>query len=246
MKLQLISDIHLEFQAKANLTLEMLYGKMEEVPDIIVLAGDIITLKNAELFDVFKTFCDHAQYVLYVPGNHEYYGTSFKKGKLRLNALAAEFPNLFILDNGVVDLEGQKFVGSTMWFQRNETTWVYEDMLNDFRAIKDFKYYIGSTNMKAVGFLEQNVTSDSIVITHHLPAEESVAGQFKGDPFNCFYVNDMSKLIQEKQPSFWFHGHTHNACMYTLGRTQVFANPLDYPPNWTANIDAKFQRIIEV
>jgi len=35
--------------------------------------------------------------------------------------------------------------------------------------------------------------------------------------------------MRDGQPKLWIHGHSHDRCDYTLGKTRVVANPLGYP-----------------
>ena len=75
MKIQYMSDLHMEFQENSR------YLKNNELPvtgDVLVLAGDIFYLKDktAPVMNfwkwAFKNYCQ----VLIVPGNHEYYNFS--------------------------------------------------------------------------------------------------------------------------------------------------------------------------
>ena len=72
MKIQYMSDLHLEFCDNSR------WLKHNELPvtgDILVLAGDIFYLKNkiAPLSNFWKWASTNYRQVLIVPGNHEYY-----------------------------------------------------------------------------------------------------------------------------------------------------------------------------
>ena len=72
MKIQYMSDLHLEFCDNSR------WLKHNELPvtgDILVLAGDIFYLKNriAPLNNFWKWASANYRQVLIVPGNHEYY-----------------------------------------------------------------------------------------------------------------------------------------------------------------------------
>lgn len=56
-----------------------------------------------------------------------------------------------------------------------------------------------------------------------------MAQRFEGDPFNTFFLCDMERLIAERRPHWWIHGHTRVPCDYQLGVTRIVANPLGYP-----------------
>ena len=75
MRIQYMSDLHLEFQENSR------YLKHNELPvtgDVLVLAGDIFYLKDkiAPLTKFSKWASESYQQVLSVRGNHEYYNYS--------------------------------------------------------------------------------------------------------------------------------------------------------------------------
>jgi predicted phosphodiesterase len=75
MKLQILSDLHLEMHADGG------SGLIRELDpagvDVLVLAGDITMARRyADLERVFKPLAKKYRHILYVPGNHEYYKSS--------------------------------------------------------------------------------------------------------------------------------------------------------------------------
>ena len=84
---------------------------------------------------------------------------------------------------------------------------------------------------------------------HHLPSYLSVAKQYKNDPFNCFFLSaNMQQLIEERQPKYVIHGHTHDSKDYHIGKTRVICNPYGYD-TWNKkklNKDFKYDLIIEL
>lgn len=87
-----------------------------------------------------------------------------------------------------------------------------------------------------------NVNSNDIIISHHLPSYKSIADKFIRSKLNCFFVSDCEKEIIEKQPKLWFHGHTHSECDYYINNIHILCNPVGYP---TERNDYKW-KIIEV
>jgi hypothetical protein len=57
----------------------------------------------------------------------------------------------------------------------------------------------------------------------------SLQPQYIGDHDQPRYLSDHCSLIEETQPDFWLHGHTHHAVSYRVGRTVVSNNPRGYP-----------------
>jgi hypothetical protein len=77
--------------------------------------------------------------------------------------------------------------------------------------------------------LAAHIRADDVVVTHHLPAFDSVPARFARSAMNAFFVCDMAPQVREHQPKLWIHGHSHDRCDYMLGKTRVVANPLGYP-----------------
>lgn len=124
MKLQLASDLHLEHLI-LRLPWERLIAPAADA-DLLVLAGDISNGLRA-----IRLFGDWPVPVLYVPGNHEFYGRDLPRLRVEL-AAAARGTSVVVLDNAVaahaelsafehwastrqVELERVRFLGSTLW-----------------------------------------------------------------------------------------------------------------------------------
>jgi Icc-related predicted phosphoesterase len=241
MKIQVLSDLHFEFHRDWGNA--FLFHNDPSDVDVLVLAGDI-SLVDYGLIDTLKTFADQYPDVIYVTGNHEYYNSSPAIVHNRLEALDREVDNLHWLNHENVDIDGQIFSGTALWFREHPENVLYERMLSDFLAISSFDPWVYDENDVAETFLNLNVERDTIVVTHHLPAEESVATRFKGTVLNRFFLCDMSDLIWDQQPKLWIHGHTHGNCDYLLGETRVVANPMGYPHALNRDFQKRF--IIEV
>jgi predicted phosphohydrolase len=223
MKIQILSDLHLEFFdfGKERFIKSLI---PEEDVDVLVLAGDIST--KSSITNDLKFICDNWKNVVFVAGNHEYYHSSFNEMNDILDNL--NISNLNILDNDFIDIEGQRFIGSTLWFHDGPKNQSQSHFLNDFRCIKDFQDEVYEKNLKTLEFFKEQVNTQDIVVSHHLPLEESVADQYKNDWFNCFFLCDMSELISNKKPKLWIHGHTHGSFDYNKGKTRVICNPYGY------------------
>ena len=135
MRIQYMSDLHLEFQENSR------YLKYNELPvtgDVLVLAGDIFYLKDkiAPLTKFWKWASGSYQQVLIVPGNHEYYNYSdvMERG-LQWRWMFRE--NVGYYQNQVVRIDDTDFVLSTLWSRvnPNDEYFVWKGM-NDFRQIK--------------------------------------------------------------------------------------------------------------
>lgn len=238
MRIGYMSDLHAEFHRDNGQSLAL------EIPkcDVLVLAGDIMVGK-LRYVNVFDHLLDRAKHIVFVTGNHEYYGTSPEKAHKVLSDYAKATPNFHWLDRGTVNIEGQRFVGASLWFKKTATADRHREWLNDFSVIEAFSHWWPEQARKDEAFLESTVRADDIVITHHLPSHKSVAPEYQGNPYNCYFVNDVEAIIEKRQPKVWIHGHTHNSCQYQIGETKVLCNPFGYAgreENPAFNVAASF------
>ena len=67
MRVQILSDLHIEFPGN---TIPSLAPDAE----LIILAGDLAPVHTRRVGDIAEKW-DGADKILYVPGNHEYYGS---------------------------------------------------------------------------------------------------------------------------------------------------------------------------
>lgn len=226
MKLLILSDLHLEFYTEPS-------GVVESFPkdgyDVVVLAGDIVSGVNSA--EIIGQLCDHfaPHPIVFVRGNHELWRTRRQMYASMLCGIERRKSNFMWLENNEATILGKKFVGTTLWFSRSPFGDVQSYTWCDFKEIEDFRDWVYKANKEAMEFLRQSVTSDSVVVTHYLPTEHVVNEKYKGDPFNCFYVCDMERVILDKKPPLWIHGHTHHAVDCVVGDTRIVCNPRGYP-----------------
>lgn len=158
MKIQLASDLHLEF--------EDVFLKNEKAADVLILSGDILVaddLRNqpASLSwndvqesgfgrakralryrDFFQRVSFQFPHVIYVMGNHEHYHGKFDQSAniIRQTIGYLNINNVYLLDNDTKNIDGVRFVGATMWTDCNKgdpmTQYHLEQCMNDFRVIR--------------------------------------------------------------------------------------------------------------
>ena len=111
MKIQIASDIHLEFGTR-NLPAKRAFVPVPD-RDVLVLAGDIGRQKMARAFVVRELATSP---VVYVPGNHEYYSArSREEIDADWRAIAAEHPGLHCLVAEDAEIDGVRFWGAP-WY----------------------------------------------------------------------------------------------------------------------------------
>ncbi|MCR4521675.1 metallophosphoesterase [Bosea sp. 47.2.35] len=107
MKIWILSDLHLELQEPIPLP-------VPHDADVCVLAGDIDRPIDAAIrWAAFHVASEIP--VVYVPGNHEFYRDSYLGGLVRGCAFAEKHPNVHMLHDASVVIEGVRFVGGTLW-----------------------------------------------------------------------------------------------------------------------------------
>lgn len=233
MRLHILSDLHLEFEPFTPPAVEA---------EAVILAGDVSTGRNG-LKWALKT-SPHRP-VIYVIGNHEFYGQKLQKLINELQELA-DGTNVHLLENGSCRIGDVVFLGATLWtdFALNGNPVVSEVVaqtsMNDYRRIRTLPRYsrlkpsdTRRLHMESRRWLEGQAIAHRgrkvVVVTHHAPSIESIPPAFAGDPCNPAFASDMSRFIVESEARLWVHGHIHSYCDYTLGKTRVLANPRGYP-----------------
>lgn len=239
MKIQLASDLHLEFFQRDFPGTRLISPAAGA--DALVLAGDISNGTEA-----IELFHDWPVPVLYLAGNHEFYGYSFEKLREDLHR-AAEGTSVRFMDNSVVDFGGVRFLGCTMWTDyllpcnrtQRQLMEVAELSLNDHRIIKTRggvfmpAHALGEHNKSRAWLLNQlNTPYDgkTVVVTHHGPHPSSVHPRYIGEPLNAAFVSGNLEELLGKT-SLWLHGHVHDSFDYVVNGCRVVANPLGYARN---------------
>ena len=259
MHIQIVSDIHLEFEQDF---------RIEGTGDVLVLAGDICIAKalnkkernihNVSYYTFFDHVCERFKNVIYVMGNHEHYKGTLNKTADVLREGLSEYNNLHLLDNESIDICGTRFIGSTLWANCDitdpVTAYKLQFAMNDYKLIK----YIDNGNYRKLKpedtyrehkisamYLENALANDipCVVITHHAPSMKSIHKKYANDKqLNTLYASDMEYLMTDNV-KLWIHGHTHNAFDYTVGNTRVVCNPAGYPFERSGEYTAK---VVEV
>ncbi len=106
MRLQVFSDIHVDVVGGFE-------PRLAAGVDAVVMAGDVCE-GAVEAMGFLRRHIPLPTPILFVPGNHEYYGRSIIKER-REAALAAVEHDIRLLDDSVVHLGNVRFVGATLW-----------------------------------------------------------------------------------------------------------------------------------
>lgn len=235
MKIQLASDLHLEF-------LERRFPDSRIITpapgaDILVLAGDIHNGTKA-----VEHFKDWPVPVVYVAGNHEFYGRNWEQTRVELRSACAG-TNITFLDNDVHEFGGCRFLGCTLWtdyrtrgFLQSQCMEACEMAISDHFQIntKEGRFRARQAlddHEQSRRWLEQELAKPypgrTVVVTHHGPHPLSIHPRFHDAKVNSGFVSDLTPLLH--QADLWLHGHVHDSFDYSdVGRCRVVANPGGY------------------
>ncbi len=226
MRIQILSDLHLEFLETVNRMMIWINQLDPGEVDVLVLAGDIAD--HSRLPIVLNHFCKRYTQadIVFCYGNHEFYGADFHDKPLASSTLP---DNLHVLDNDSIEIAGHRFVGATLWFPYNAESHPHRYRLSDFTYIRNFDPAVYEENGTTARFFSDEMQPGDIVVTHHYPCKLSTSKQWENDPTNAFFYAPLDDLIEERRPKLWIHGHTHDSFDYTYGETRIICNPLGYP-----------------
>lgn len=238
MRLRVFSDLHLEF------------GPFEppssEGIDVVVLAGDIdVKGRGVEFAKRFP--CP----VIYVPGNHEYYGGTIPRLTQKFKGAAAG-SNVHALDCDSIVIDGTRFLGASLWtdWKGDGTVEPLDAMhhargaMSDYRRIRvstnfsklrppDTLHWHGQARAWLTNQLAQPHEGPTVVVTHHAPTLRGCRPKEASTPFLGAYASDLESLMGPKVNA-WLFGHTHFAFDERINGTRVVSNPRGYSGEWVA------------
>ena len=251
MKIQLLSDLHLEFLNKEQV--EKLANKISynTSVDVLILSGDICCLSSKSIDNLY-TFLDVIEDsypdIIYVLGNHEYYGTSEQEIHELGHKISKKYSHLHILENTSIVLGDITFYGTTLWFEETVETSLMKYSLNDYRYIKDFQPDFW--NRRAIKFIK-NIPDDKskkVLVTHHIPHSRFISPKYVGNEMNCFYLNEIGFYLNKFDLVTF--GHSHESTNYQFSnRCLAISNPRGYLTNKNnegENDKFEYQLIVEV
>lgn len=215
MRLQVLSDLHLEMT-----------GDTSSIPvlgDVLVVAGDLH--RASVVVEILCNLARRWKHVVYVPGNHEYWGISIAEGDAMLQAPTP--PNVHVLNRQSTVIEGRRFVGCTLWSHPQSLK-----RCNDAYRIKGCtRDAMREWNVECRQFLSKE-TAD-VVVTHFMPVLlcDLVAVGHKSpyaldSEMDSYFGNAGIDLSRGK---LWIFGHTHTRIDAEVRGARLVCNPVGYP-----------------
>jgi len=237
MRLQLLSDLHLETEA--------FDPEPASGAELLVLAGDVDSC-----WDGLRRFRDWPVPIIFVPGNHEYDRRDFDAARAGLRALSEELGFILLDDSACViaDESGRRvrFLGSTRWsdfdlfgeperpramraagyFQRVMAASRHGAPL-DAAAVREEALRCRAWLAQELSLGETGPDWDATVaITHFAPSLRSADPRYGRQPGTASFCNDDEALLPGAR--LWLHGHLHCQHDYLFehasGHTRVVCN----------------------
>ena len=243
MKVAYASDLHFEFQPYR---LERLIEQIEKDIDVLILAGDIqvadrIILDLEHLSNALPNL-----HIVYVTGNHEFYGTSISELETRLFEAFKDHKKIHYLEKSTFEINGVMFLGTTLWTGFDAYP-EYEQSLseeNSMRGISDFNYiFQGSRNYNSsdckarfknnIQWLDDTLKAHEnktcIVVTHFPPLAITCHKQIPISSLSNYFQANCEDMVKKYSPKYWIYGHNHWSDKTNYGNTQFVSCQFGYP-----------------
>ena len=241
MRIWALSDLHVDFDHGGASCLPETYPDS----DVVVIAGDVCEGNQRAIEWIHDQ--RFSRPVVYVAGNHEYYGRH-RENDLALARRAARLvPNLHFLQNDQTIIDGVRFLGATLWTDYKlygephaaACMLAAKSGLNDHRNIwtgDPLRPWLPKDcveeHHRSAGWLEMMLSvrhrGPTVVVTHHAPSPRSVNfRKFPGSPLNAAFASNLEKAAWSCD--MWIHGHIHDATQYKIADASVVCNPRGYP-----------------
>ena len=252
MKIQLLSDLHLEVHPQFV---------PEPAPDadLLVLAGDIGSYQNdsqvagdnfgLERFSPLPQWGGWPTPVVFVPGNHEYDMQDFDAAHDRLRRTCDRL-GLLWLERETLVLNGVRFVGTTLWSNfdaladHEQCTDLTRRLRLRQKAFRAANFYLAKTGTTRAGtpwlaepmreqalacmaWLEDALARPfdgaTVAITHFAPSLRSADPRYGLAPGTAGFCNALDQLLP--RATLWLHGHLHAPSDYTVQGQQADGTP---------------------
>lgn len=241
MKLQILSDLHLETE---DYTPQPAPGA-----DLLVLAGDIDTTWAS-----LSLFANWPVPVVFVPGNHEFDGRDIDEALLALRDQCRQLGiRLLEKEQWITTApDGRKirFLGTTRWCdfdlfgddKRAKAMRASNYFVKVMRATRQGQVFdpiaVREEALRCKNWLSQTLATprlsadqsprwdDTVVITHYGPSLRSADPRYGNQPGTASFCNDDEALMPGVK--LWIHGHLHCRHDYVIshdaGQTHVVSN----------------------
>jgi len=246
MKIQILSDLHVDHKKNYDLFNNRFHARA----DTLIIAGDIHP-HNSENYDTFIKNCLLPKWknVIIIPGNHEFYGSTFddeKFGHFIKLYENSDGHKVHYCNNHILEIEDTQFICSTLWSHIGlSNVYKIQHMLNDYHEIRGLTVDI----VNEIHMINKNFLIDSllqvpnekrcIVVTHHVPSFNLISPRWRSDDLNEAFSADLDTIIMtySDKISHWIHGHSHDSIDKILDGVRFIRNPMGYPREQSGDMD---------
>jgi predicted phosphohydrolase len=250
VRLHVLSDLHLEHAP---------FTVPDVDADVVVLAGDVAP--GSAGIEWMRRHLD-GRPILYVAGNHEFYGNDLPGLTDRLRD-AARGSTIHVLENDEVVIDGVRFLGCSLWSDfdfagaenRANTMRVCERLVNDYKQIRASEH---DRRLRAQDTRDLHVASrawlatrlaaphdgPTVVVTHHGPLVRQRPENPLLAAVGGAFASDLSELMDGERAALWIFGHIHRCVDTDVNGTRVLSNQRGYPHEPVAEFDPEL--VVEV
>ena len=206
-KADFISDLHLDFYLNEFFSLKNFISKFilaDKKGEILIVAGDI-SHDNDLSIDFLSTLSKYYNYILVIPGNHDWYLQ--KKGEDRYKDLieSTESDNvIFLFDEvEVFEYKGVNFAGTMMMYNLHDDVsfYTWRSLLNDHKFIQ--RDFANKRNLADVSYYNKIIDKVDVFVSHIPIVNLDGLSATK----NLFLNVD----VNEKKDVLYISGHTHKS-----------------------------------
>lgn len=261
-----VSDLHINgFQGKPITEVASFFvpADQRDQDSILVLAGDITPVRN-QLRDFIQVVSSRFAAVIYVPGNHEYYGSEMDEWNVSMNSILNNIHDVEAsIDGAQLDEyynDGKpivRFISATLWADGGKSMEEHDAVANtvyDFMHIRkglrtftvgDMMTLHQSQKKQIEMYLDLPWKGKTVVVTHHVPSYSLCHPRFPAES-NGGFASDSDDLILKYKPWMWIHGHTHDTIDTKIGDTRIVCNPRGYVREWNTQFNKFPQLFIDL
>ncbi len=239
MRLWIQADLHIELTRGWDLPAA---GNRPDY-DVLVIAGDLIPRMERGVAWILERVTDHP--VVYIAGNHEFYGCDIDRTVEKARALASG-TNVHILQNDTVQIGDVTFIGASFWTDFNlfgdpgRAMIAAAEFMNDYRKIRVGRYvyrlrpsHTLQRHRQSREFIANELrkpkTGRRVVVTHMAPHPSAIRPAFDEEITSAAYASDASDLLAIGVDA-WIYGHTHDTRDEMIGNARLITNAKGYGP----------------
>lgn len=255
MFIDVCSDLHVDINREFFATLDWNTIKNKN-SNILIIAGDI-----GNTFSVQKKFLkkisDYYQYILFVDGNHEHYGSiingdwhnnTIQNNQKYLNEITSNHPNIIYLPKNEFIIDDTVIIGYNGWydwkmmcpqFSYNQQKNVWQHNSNDNHIRTDIPIdelaLIHTNNIidRVKKYENDSNIKNIIIITHTVPHYKLLTHNYIDVEYEMLsgsYANSnmIEVLNHSSKIKAWIYGHTHNRKIINIDDVDFINNAFGY------------------